>query len=362
MAVTRKPPSCPYARSVSAADSSLVAGVDLGGTKIETVVVQAQQVVGSARLPTPQTGAEDIVRTIEESVRSALQSAGATVEALGGVGVGSPGVIGTDGSVGDARNVPGFDAAPKPLGPDLSRALGGVTVVVDNDVRVAVRGEWKRGAGRPFESFMGVFAGTGVGGGLVIGGRLITGRGATGEIGHTLVKDGGRTCSCGQKGHLEAYLGRGRMEAHARRLREKGKKTDLFHLMRKRGRDRVTSGVIEAALDRKDRMTEKLIEDAVWAAGIALANAQNLLDLEAFVIEGGLGDRLGAAFVERIRKAAAPRLFVSSRPPKFLTTELGDLSGAVGAAMLAEGALPAAARTPRPARGHRTTRAAGAAR
>ena len=343
-----------------ATDKSLVAGVDLGGTKVETVVVQAQQVVGSARMPTPQTGAEDVVRTIEESVRSALQSAGATVDGLGAIGVGSPGVIGTDGSVGNARNVPGFDADPKPLGPDLSRSLGGATVVVDNDVRVAVRGEWKRGAGRSFQNFMGVFAGTGVGGGLVLGDQLITGRGATGEIGHTLVKEDGRTCSCGQKGHLEAYLGRARMEAHARRLQEKGQKTDLFQIMRKRNRDRMTSGVIAAALGHKDRLTEKLIEDAVWAAGIALANAQNLLDLEAFIIGGGLGDRLGAPFVERIAKTAQPHLFVSSRPPKFLTTELGDLSGAVGAAVLAEGALPAAKRTARPTNRRRTTRATAA--
>jgi glucokinase len=328
---------------VIATDKSLVAGVDLGGTKIETVVSRAQQVVGSARLQTPQTGSDDVLRTIEESIRSALQAASATVDALGAVGVGSPGVIGEDGSVGYARNVPGFDDTPKPLGPDLSRALGGVTVKVDNDVRVAVRGEWKRGAGRPYQDFMGVFVGTGIGGGLVLSDQLRTGRGAAGEIGHTLVKEGGRMCSCGQEGHLEAYAGRGRIEWQARRLQEKGHKTDLFHLMRKRHRDRVTSGVIAAALEHRDRVTEKLIEEAVWALGIAIANAQNLLDLEAFIIGGGLGDRLGAPFVERIRKATEPHLFVKTRPPVFLTTELGDLSGAVGAAVLAEGALPAAA-------------------
>lgn len=199
-----------------ASEKRLVAGVDLGGTKIETVVSQADKVVGSARLQTPQTGADEVVQAIEESVRSALQSAGATAEALGAVGVGSPGVIGEDGSVGYARNVPGFDDAPKPLGPDLSRGLGDVTVKVDNDVRVAVRGEWKRGAGRPYQDFMGVFVGTGIGGGLVLSDQLRTGRGAAGEIGHTLVKEGGRTCSCGQEGHLEAYAGRGRIEAHAR--------------------------------------------------------------------------------------------------------------------------------------------------
>ncbi len=108
--------------------------------------------------------------------------------------------------------------------------------MVDNDVRVAVLGEFRRGAGRPYRNLLGVFVGTGVGGGLVLGGRLREGRGAAGEIGHTVVKDGGRRCSCGRRGHLEAYAGRGSMERTARRWQARGRRTVLFEVMEEKPR------------------------------------------------------------------------------------------------------------------------------
>ncbi len=316
---------------------SLHAGVDLGGTKIETVVLDGRRVLGSLRLPTPQTGAKDVTEAIVASITGAIDAAETTRHQIAGIGVGSPGAIEPGGSVGDARNVHGFEGAPVPLGKWLSEAFGGIPVQVDNDVRVAVRGEWKRGAGRPYKSLLGVFVGTGVGGGLILDGRPRLGHGAAGEVGHTLVKPDGRLCSCGQKGHLEAYAGRGCIEAEARRLVEKGRDTDLFRLMRHRGRDRATSGVIAAALKHGDKVTRGLIDDAVWALGIALANVQNLLDLDAIIIGGGLGDRLGDPFVKAVRDATLPRLFVPEHAPAFLGTELRDLSGAVGAAVLAGG-------------------------
>jgi glucokinase len=184
---------------------------------------------------------------------------------------------------------------------------------------------------------LGVWVGTGVGGGLILDITLREGHGAAGEIGHTIVQPGGRMCSDGRRGHLEAYAGRGRIEARARSLVKRGEKTVLFQIMKEKGRTRVSSGVIADALERMDKMTHSLIDDAVWALGVALASAQNLLDLEAIIIGGGLGDRLGAPFVARIAKEMQPRLFVPDRPPAMLTTEFGDLSGAVGAAVLAGG-------------------------
>jgi glucokinase len=315
-----------------------VAGVDLGGTKIQTVVLKNHQVVGNTRIETPRTGADDVLAAIAESVKSSLRDAEEPLSELTATGVGFPGTIDeSDGSVSNSPNVPGFESQPVPLVAGLSTALGGVAVHVDNDVRVAVRGEWKRGAGRPYRDLLGVFVGTGVGGGLVLEGHLRVGRGAAGEIGHTTVKDGGRLCSCGKHGHLESYAGRASMEATARRWQAEGRKTRLFHIMEKKGRDRVTSGVIFEALLEHDHVTMELIDDAVWALGIALANAANLLDLEAIIIGGGLGDRLGGPFVGRVAEAAAPLLHVPERPPRFLPTELGDLSGAVGAAVLAGG-------------------------
>jgi glucokinase len=317
---------------------SLVAGVDLGGTKIQVAVLAAKKVVGSARVDTPATGADGVVEAIVETVRSALRDADAGPPDLRAVGVGTPGTIHGDGSVSNSPNVHGYEApTPVPLGKPVGSALGVARVVVDNDVRVAIEGEYRRGAGRPYRNVLGVFVGTGVGGGIVLGGRLLEGRGGAGEIGHTLVKDGGRRCGCGERGHLEAYAGRRSIEAEARRRVERGHKTDLLSIMRKRGRDRMTSGVIAAALDRGDHMAKSLIHDAVWALGIAVSNAQNLLDLDAIIIGGGLGDRLGAPFVERIREAVEPRLHIPERPPAILATELSDLSGAVGAAVRAGG-------------------------
>lgn len=316
--------------------TTLVAGVDLGGTKIQTTILKDEKVVGASRVQTPQSGADAVIDAIVQSVKSSLQLAEEPLSRLAAIGVGAPGVI-EGACVSSAPNLPGFGGGPVPIGDELSKALRKVKVSIDNDVRVAVLGESKRGAGRPFTDFIGVFVGTGVGGGLVLGGELRTGQGAAGEIGHTVVKDGGRKCACGKLGHLEAYAGRRSMEATARRWKEKGRRTQLFDIMQKRGRDRVTSGVIAAALAKHDPVTLRLVDEAVWALGIALSNAQNLLDVEAIVIGGGLGDRLGKPFVDRIGEATVPRLHVPERPPKFLTTELGDLAGAVGAAVLAGG-------------------------
>jgi glucokinase len=253
------------------------------------------------------------------------------------VGIGTPGEVDPEtGTVSRAANVPGFSEGV-PLRALLSKALCGVDVSVDNDVRVAIVGEYRRGAGRPYRNLLGVFAGTGVGGGLILDGKLRHGRGAAGEIGHTVVRDGGRLCGCGRKGCLEAYAGRSRIEWHARHLVDKGEKTSMFSIMEKQGRDRLTSGVIARALERGDKMAEQLIDDAVWALGVALASAQNLLDLEAIIVGGGLGDRLGPPFVARVTESMAPHLFVPDHPPVVIPTELRDLSGAVGAAVIAGG-------------------------
>jgi glucokinase len=314
--------------------SQATAGVDLGGTKIQSVVVCAGAVVGQARHPTPTTDAADVVAEIVASIRSAVDDAGMVPSDLGAIAVGSPGSVDVaTGHVSKSRNVPGFmdDVA---LGPSVSAALGGIPVLVDNDVRAAVMGEFRRGAGRPFRNFLGVFVGTGVGGGLILEGELRHGRGNAGEIGHTTVKPGGRRCGCMRLGCLEAYAGRQSIEQTARLRVEKGQKTKLFEIMDRKGRDRVTSSVIADALDQKDRLTVELIDEAVDALGLALANAQNLLDLEAIIVGGGLGDRLGEPFVLRVEEAMTANLRFPEQPPLVLGTELGDLSGAVGATVL----------------------------
>jgi glucokinase len=311
-------------------------GIDLGGTKIEAAVVDSSSnVLASARSPTPQTGgpaaiAAEMVRTLGE----AAAEAGVEPVDLLGVGVGSPGVVDPQtGAVSTARNLSDWEGTFE-LASFLSSALG-TTARVGNDVQVATDGEFQLGAGRPYKSLLGVFWGTGVGGGLIIGGKPWLGRGGAGEIGHVVVKQDGARCPCGRRGCLEAYAGRAAMEARARKRAEKGEKTKLFKIMEDRGRTRLTSSVWAHALDKDDKLATELFGEAVAALGTGIASAQNLLDVEAIVIGGGLGVRFGQPLADRIAKEMMPHLFHDSDPPDVLVAALGDLGGAIGAALLA---------------------------
>jgi len=317
-------------------------GIDLGGTKVEAVVVDTRnKVLGSARKPTPTAGGPDDVATVlVQAVGEAAHAAGLEPAALRGVGVGSPGIVDPQtGSVSSARNLPGWNGTFA-LASQLAEKLG-TAVYVGNDVQVATDAEFKLGAGRPYDSLLGVFWGTGVGGGLVLGGKPWLGRGGAGEIGHTVVKLDGAHCPCGRRGCLEAYAGRAAMEARARRRAEKGRKTDLFELMKDRGRTRLTSAIWAHALEHGDKLARQIIDEALIALGVGIASAVNLLDVEAVVIGGGLGVRFGQPFADRIAEEMRPHLFNDAHPPDVLVAALGDLGGALGAALLARRARPA---------------------
>jgi len=309
------------------------AGLDLGGTKIQAVVTgRSARVLGAARRNTPTRGGPDaVVAELAGTVRDALAQGGLDADALRGVGVGAPGSLDPlTGVVFQAVNIDGWDA-PFPLGPALSAELG-VPVSITNDVSAAVEAERRYGAGRAFRSFLGVFWGTGVGGGLVVDGRLLHGRGSAGEIGHVCAKPGGRRCNCGLRGCVEAYAGRGALEERARR-ESRRRKTTLFDLMRKRGRDRLTSGVWLRALDAGDEVAGDLLDEAIAALGVGIGSAVTLLDVDAVVIGGGLGERLGPRWLKRIEKQARAHTFFK-QPPVYRLAELGDMGGAIGASLL----------------------------
>jgi glucokinase len=311
-------------------------GIDLGGTKIQAVVVDGRnRVMGESRRATPtEGGPPDVAEAMTAALREAAGAAELATEGLTGVGVGSPGEVDErTGTVAAARNLPDWEA-PFPLATTLSEALG-TRVAVGNDVQVATDAEFELGAGRPYESLLGVFWGTGVGGGVVLRGERWVGRGSAGEIGHMVVKRGGARCPCGRRGCMEAYAGRLAMEREARRRVEAGEKTALFKIMEKRGRTRLTSGVWARALEHEDAMAAELLDRAVKSVGAGVASAINLLDVEAVIVGGGLGLRLGEPYVRRIEKAMRPHLFADDRPPAVHLAALGDLGGAIGAALRA---------------------------
>ena len=310
-------------------------GIDLGGTKIQTaIVVAGGEVLGEARRPTPTDGGPaGVAEQMAEALREAAAAAGVEPAALEGVGVGSPGDADEKtGVVSSAKNLPDWEGS-FPLAETLQQALG-TAVRVGNDVQVATEAEFHLGAGREFESLIGVFWGTGVGGGLVLDGKPWLGRGAAGEIGHMVVKRGGAKCPCGRKGCMEAYAGRSAMEAEARREHDEGHKTDLFKLMEKHGKPRLTSGIWERALDHGDQLAGKLIDRAIEALGTGVASAVNLLDPEAVIIGGGLGIRFGERFMDPLMEEMSKHLFLDQNPPAVRVASLGDLGGAIGASLL----------------------------
>ena len=161
-----------------------------------------------------------------------------------------PGVYSIRLGVSAAMNLPGWGGSFN-MRKSLEKSCG-AAVRLGNDVQVATDAEFALGSGRPYNSLLGVFWGTGVGGGIVLDGKPWIGRDVAGEIGHVVVRIGGALCGCGRRGCMEAYAGRASMEARARRRANKGEKTVLFKIMEERGRTRLSSGVWARALDRGD--------------------------------------------------------------------------------------------------------------
>lgn len=327
-------------------------GVDLGGTKIQTVVVDLAEVAAvragdpvdpvalvkaSSRRLTPDSGGADTVcAAVVETVRAV------GLDDVAAVGVGVPGPVEADsGTVLRAPNLAHFGERV-PMAAILRDALG-VAVVVDNDVNVAVFGEHRLGAGRGCSDMLGVWCGTGIGGGLVLDGRLRRGHhGYAGEVGHMVVKMGGRKPPEGVEGSIEAYAGRASMEHQARQRAAKGHHTLLPRIARERGRENFTSGVFHRAVRKGDELATELVGDAVAALGAGIASVQNLLDLDRVVLGGGVADSFGLPFVADVAAAMGPCLIAPDFAPEVVLDQLGDFAGALGAAVL--GGESAAAR------------------
>jgi glucokinase len=314
---------------------SYVLGIDLGGTKVSAVVAdQTGNIVGRGRAKTGcSRGTEPVFETIVKVGRGAIEASNIDSKKIVALGIGSPGPLDPDsGHIIHSANLP-FENFP--LGPRLADAFG-CPVALGNDVGVGTYGEYKAGAGRGAHSLMGLFVGTGIGGGLIINGELYCGFNKNaGELGHVVIKAGGPKCKCGSRGCLESLASRTAMTRQIRKAIRNGRKTRMRKAVDKYA-DRIPSGAFKNAYEDGDKVVTRIVHTAADYVGIGIGSLVNAFSPEVIVLGGGVIEALGDAMLPRIELAARKTAFeYSMKDVRIVKAELGDDAGVIGAAILA---------------------------
>jgi glucokinase len=308
----------------------VVVGVDVGGTKILALRVGGDGSTGAeVTAPTPAEG---------EAVLDAVAVLVARLRPVDAVGVGAPGLVDRAGVLHFAPHLPGAIALPVRAG--LQARLPGVALMVANDATCACWAEQQRGAGQGCSDVLTVTLGTGIGGGLVSGGRLMLGaHGFAGEIGHMVVDVDGPPCPCGQRGCWERFASGGGLGRMGREAAEAGGASRMVELAG--GDPRAVRGEhVTAAAAEGDRDAVRVVERFAWWLAQGLANLANVLDPDCIVLGGGLAEA-GALFLDPVRRVFATLVEAARHRPEIaiVLARFGARAGAVGAGLLAQDAL-----------------------
>ncbi|MFA6243185.1 MAG: ROK family protein [Candidatus Hydrogenedentales bacterium] len=311
---------------------SVVAGIDLGGNHVKTAIVarNGAMIAKESRPTNAELGLDHVIDTMVASVEHALELANADPDDMIAVGVGAPGPMNwKTGVVFSPPNLPGWENVPLA---DLMQKRLKVPTYVDNDANVATWGEFWSGAGREVDSMCCLTLGTGVGGGIVVFGRLLRGPdGTAAEIGHMNVCRDGRACNCGAKGCLEAYASVTGMGRTAIEGIESGRKTMLTEMC-KGDLSLIDGKMIYDALSKGDEFAAWVMrETAIWL-GTGVGSLINLLNPEMVVLCGGM-IAAGDILFDPIRETALAQAFdVPANTAKIVPAGLGADSGVIGAA------------------------------
>ncbi len=315
-----------------------VIGVDLGGTKILAGVVSADgKILGTAKRATrPEAGPEAVVERIVKSVREAVKAAKVDPDDLLALGSGAPGPLDPDnGVVLHTPNMPGWENVP--LAKMLSEAVG-VPAFIGNDVDLGTLGEFALGAGQGCQHVVGMFVGTGIGGGLILNGELWQGwRRAAAEIGHMIVLADGPYCGCGNRGCLEALASRTAIERDIWAGIKAGRESVIPELLKGDDKGRLTSGALAEAMQRGDTLVADVLSRVQFYLGLGIASVVNFVDPEMVILGGGVVEAFGDEFLEPIRRVAYQNFINKrgARDVKIVPAKLGDQAGLLGAAVYA---------------------------
>src|SRR4030095_4520001 len=263
--------------------------------------------------------------------------AGVDQDQLAAVGIGAPGPI--DFDTGYIIETANLRFKNFPLGPRIAAGFVRPTII-ENDVNARIYGEFKAGAALGTSDVLGVFVGTGIGGGLILNGALYRGfnKGA-GEIGHIIVKAGGPRGGGGNGGCLEALASRTAITRDIRNAIKRGKRSVVSGKVARK--NAVLSGQdLKTAYDSDDELVRKTVHRAGQLIGVGIGSLLNVLGSEMVVLGGGVVEAFGDSFIDRIERGARKIAFeVNSRNVRFVRTQLGDDAGVIGAAALARESL-----------------------
>ena len=309
-------------------------GIDLGGTNIKAGIVDEN----GKKFPTYSQktccadGVEGVAKDMAEAARGALEIAGVTLDDIVDVGIGAPGTVdGETGNIIYANNLGFFNA---PLGSLVSKEIG-KPVRIANDANAAAYGEYIAGAGKNSKSMVMITLGTGVGGGVIIDGKMLTGfNGAGGELGHMVIKAGGRKCTCGRKGCFEAYSSANALKARAKDAMELDTESLLWEHCDGNA-DNMTGEIPFDAMREGDETAREVVEEYLRYLSIGLTNIVNIFQPEILCIGGGVcheGDALINPIIKRIAREGYSRY--CENKPKLVLAELGNNAGIIGAALM----------------------------
>jgi glucokinase len=313
----------------------LILGIDLGGTKILTSVINPQgKMLSRDHSTTPAVkGPEGVIQAILESADRALKGASITIGGISAIGVGAPGLSDPKrGILFTSPNLPGWEDVPLR---DIIQESLKKKVFLINDGNAAALGEYCFGAAKGVSHFVYVTISTGIGGGIVIDGQIYNGAtGLAGEIGHMTISDEGPTCHCGNKGCWEVLASGTALARAAQKRIELGEETTILSFAGGKV-ENVTAEAVNSAAEKGDRMANELIQKTAHYVGVGLANLVNIFNPEMIVIGGGLsniGDRLLKPAYEVAQKRAFKQAY---RTVRFVPAALGRNSGVLGAAAFA---------------------------
>jgi glucokinase len=313
-----------------------VVGVDLGGTKILAGIFNhSLECVGTAKLSTKsQRGVDKVIERIARCVQDAVDEADLSLKQVTGVGIGAPGAVDFDsGTVIFAPNLVGWKDVP--LKKELEKQIG-VPVFVENDCNIAALGVYVAELKSKPRNMVGIFVGTGIGGGIIINGELYSGFGHTaGEVGHMVLEISGPKCGCGNKGCFEALASRTAIFQQIKAGIKDGQKTILSEMLGDDLED-LRSGDLRKAIRRGDKFVDRVVEGAAEYIGIATANLMNILNPDVVVLGGGvieaLADEMMSVIVETAKDYAMPG---TVKGVDIIASKLGDSAGITGGAVLA---------------------------